>query len=506
MQRKKLFIVDGNSYCYRAYYAIMNLNTADGRPTGAVYGFVTMLNKLRAEAAPDYLAVCFDLKGPTLRHEKYAEYKINRKPMPDDLREQMKTIKEVVDAYGIPIFELTGYEADDIIATLATRFKTAVDVYVVSNDKDMLQLVDKYVKIYNPQKDNAIVDEKKVLLRYNVNPSQITDLLALTGDSSDNIPGVPGIGEKTAAELIQTFGDLETILKNTAGIPQKKRRELLEQYADQARLSKDLATVVTDVPLTVTLESLAGKDENIPELKKIFQSLEFKSLYITLLQKQGAAAAAAIPSVTGVEHAERLADAAVRAGELSLSVQADERDPRVLRAIDLCCDGETAVRFERDRALSDRGIIDCLDALLRNPKVVKIGYDLKSACVMLAPIGVCLEEPFFDCMLAAYLLEPGAGAPSLADIAAVYAGRSINDESAAGEQSALKQALQARLESKNLADLFSSVEMPLIRVLASMEQAGISCRPFIAESAGTGVRCEINRIDGTDLCGKRFSV
>jgi 5''-3'' exonuclease (including N-terminal domain of PolI) len=276
MQRKKLFIVDGNSYCYRAYYAIMNLNTADGRPTGAVYGFVTMLNKLRAEAAPDYLAVCFDLKGPTMRHEKYAEYKINRKPMPDDLREQMKTIKEVVDAYGIPIFELTGYEADDIIATLATRFKTAVDVYVVSNDKDMLQLVDKYVKIYNPQKDNAIVDEKKVLLRYNVNPSQITDLLALTGDSSDNIPGVPGIGEKTAAELIQTFGDLETILKNTAGIPQKKRRELLEQYADQARLSKDLATVVTDVPLTVTLESLAGKDENIPELKKIFSRLNSK--------------------------------------------------------------------------------------------------------------------------------------------------------------------------------------------------------------------------------------
>ena len=162
MQRKKLFLIDGNSHCYRAYYALPPLANSEGIATNAVYGFVNMLNKLKKEMNPDYLAVCFDLKGPTLRHEKFPEYKIHRKPMPDDLIPQMDIIKEVIAAYGTPIFQLKGYEADDIIATLAISFKNKVDVYIVSQDKDMLQLVDDCVKIYTPHKDSAVVDEKEV--------------------------------------------------------------------------------------------------------------------------------------------------------------------------------------------------------------------------------------------------------------------------------------------------------------------------------------------------------
>ena len=170
---------------------------------------------------PDYLAVCFDLKGPTLRHEKFHGYKAHRKPMPDDLQIQFPLIKEIIGAYGIPIFQLSGYEADDIMGTLAVKFKKDVDVFIASSDKDMLQLVDEYVSIYTPHKDEAIIDEKKVFERYNVTPSQITDLLALAGDSSDNIPGVVGVGKVTAQKLINQFGGLEGIYESLDEISSK---------------------------------------------------------------------------------------------------------------------------------------------------------------------------------------------------------------------------------------------------------------------------------------------
>lgn len=472
MQKKQLYLIDGNSYSYRAYYAIKGLSTSAGQPTNAVFGFVTMLNKLRTEVRPDYLAVCFDLKGPTLRHERFADYKIHRKPMPDDLQSQMPLIKEIISAYGIPIFQLGGYEADDIIATLALKFKNDVDVYIVSQDKDMLQIVDKYVKIYNPQRNEGIIDEQKVLERYNIKPSQITDLLALTGDSSDNIPGVPGIGAKTAAELINTFGSLEKILDNINDISQKKRRDLLKQFSKQACLSKELATVVTDVPVKVSLDRLRGTSEDVPKLEKIFRDLEFKSLYGNLSEdKPQEATDVLIETISKKEQLAELAKSLKKIKELSFHIQNDANNN--IAAIEICHRQKHLYRIIINSKITLKDLKAHLEPVFKSDCILKIGFDLKSICVLLEKFGVSLTGPFFDIMVAAYLLEPSAGKRSCSDIANIYLERNINSQVQACEQVCIKDALEEKLEEKNLRQLFEQVEMPLLRVLASMEHVGI---------------------------------
>jgi len=475
MKRKKLYIIDGNSYCYRAFYAIGDLRTSDGRPTGAVFGFINMLNKLRNDQEPDYLAVCFDLKGPTLRHEKYEEYKIHRKPMPDDLQPQMGIIKEVVGAYGIPIFGLKGYEADDIIATLAVQFKEKVDVYIASGDKDMLQLVDKYVKVYNPQGERSIVDANGVYERFNVYPSQITDLLALTGDSSDNIPGVPGIGPKTAAELLNNFGDLEKILPNTEKIPQKKRRELLEEFAQQARLSKELATVMIDAPVDTDLEKLKGAGQDVQALKVIFKDLEFRNHYRTLAQMTPQEELKVKTNhIAQKSQLIKLSKELKSAGKFSFSIvpQEDELSSELFSLQISKTDDEIFI-VNVSGKLKKTDIQEILGPVFSDKKIIKIGYDLKKAYEFLAGCEICLDGPFFDIMIGAYLLDPQTGTRVLSDIAANYIGRNVDVRMIACEQLLLKKALETQLKEKNLYQLFSDVEMPLVRVLASMEQVGI---------------------------------
>ena len=199
----RLFLIDGNSFCYRAFYAIRSLTNSKGQPTNAIYGFITMIKKLIEDEKPGYLAIAFDLKGPTFRHKKFEEYKIHRKPMPDELVGQMPLIKEVVRGYNIPIFEMQGYEADDVLATLAVKAADkGYEVYIVTGDKDMLQLVGPRIKVYNVHKEGLIYDNDGVKERYGVPPEGIVDLIALMGDSSDNIPGVTGIGEVTAKKLM----------------------------------------------------------------------------------------------------------------------------------------------------------------------------------------------------------------------------------------------------------------------------------------------------------------
>ncbi len=474
MQRKKLYLIDGNSYSYRAFYAITDLNNSKGQPTGAVFGFVNMLNKLRKEVKPDYLAICFDLKAPTLRHEKFYEYKANRKPMPDDLKIQMPIIKEVIGAYGIPVFQLAGYEADDIIATLAVQFKDMVDVFIVSGDKDMLQLVDKYINIYTPHKDDAITDEKRVFERYSVTPSQITDLLALAGDSSDNIPGVPGIGPKTAAELIREFGSLESILKNTQKIKQKKRKQLLEEFSEQARLSKELATIVCDVPIKVDLRRLEGAGEDTERLKKIFRELEFKSLYRDLI-KDSPVGNADLPLrviQTGKE-LELFSKQFCKAKEFSLVVHKSDNTSEKLKSLEISFHEKEFIRIFFNQKLTLDDFKKILGPVFKRSDILKIGYDLKTACILLDECGIYLEEPLFDIMVAAYLLEPGAGKRTLSDIAGFYLGTNVNLSFQVCEQFSLRDILLKELKLKQMRDLFCRVEMPLVRVLATMQRNGI---------------------------------
>ncbi len=229
MPKSKLFLIDAHSFCYRAYYAIRELSTSYGQPTNAIYGFITMLKKIIEKYSPDYLGVCFDVGKDTFRLKKYSEYKINRTPMPDKLVSQLPKIKEILEAYRIASLELEGYEADDILATLAQKAaKEDFDVFIVSSDKDILQIVNKHVKLYNPQKEDKFYDSEEVKKRFGVEPEKIPDIMALMGDPTDNIPGVKGIGETTATQLIQEFGSLENVLKNVDKIKSEKIRKLIE--------------------------------------------------------------------------------------------------------------------------------------------------------------------------------------------------------------------------------------------------------------------------------------
>ncbi|MBU2063270.1 MAG: DNA polymerase I [Candidatus Omnitrophica bacterium] len=474
MQRKKLCLVDGNSYGYRAYYALPDLATSNGMATGAVYGFVTMLNKIRNEVIPDYFVVCFDVKGPTFRHEKFAEYKAHRKPMPDELKEQFKVIKNIVCAYGIPIFEMSGYEADDIIATLAAKFKEKLDVFIISNDKDMLQLVDKYVKIYNPQKDDPIIDEKAVFERYGVNPRQIADLLALAGDKSDNIPGVPGIGFKGAAELIMKFGSLKALLENADKIMQEKRKELLCRYKEQANLSRDLATVNKQVPLDIDITDLQAKGEDTETLRKLFQELEFKSLHRGLSGAQSKVEQIQKVKIERIKDKKDTGAFFARAkekGVLALDIEF-EKNYKITK-LQFSVDEKCLCEFDPSEAFKTGNLKAEINRLFSDDKILKIGYDLKTACLVLAKSGIYLKEPFFDVYVAAYLLEQGAPKPTPEAIAYRYLKRDIDKSAAGCEYLKIKECLTKEIKNSGLEKLFYGVEMPLVYVLAAMEREGI---------------------------------
>lgn len=275
----RLYLLDGSSYIYRAYYGYRDLTTAAGMPTNAVFGFTRMLLNLLQEYNPEHLAVVFDRpREETFRRDLYPDYKANRDTTPDDLLLQVPYIKQAVAALNIPALEATGFEADDVIATLARRYAAeGVEVTVVTGDKDLMQIVDERISLLDTMKDIRS-GPAEVVERFGVAAEQVPDVLGLAGDTSDNIPGVPGIGEKTAAELVQRFGSLEKVLEWKNLVNGKKRKENLRAYADQARLSKTLATVRYDVEMAVTLTELQSQPPNLQKLLPLLRELELESL------------------------------------------------------------------------------------------------------------------------------------------------------------------------------------------------------------------------------------
>lgn len=275
---ERLFLIDASGYIYRAFYALRNFSRHDGFPTNAIFGFVRMLRKLVEEQRPERLAMVFDGKGPTFRHKLDANYKANRKKMPNELRIQIPIIQTIVEAYNIPSFQLPAYEADDLLGTLAVAGeKSGLAVVIVSGDKDLMQLVSPHICLLDPSK-NKWVRAPEVMARWGVEPEKVTQVMALTGDTSDNIPGVPKIGDKTAAQLIQTFGTLENLLNHLDRIPQPLRRRNLINHAEQARLSLHLVTIDRDAPLEYSLEALRRQEPDRERLRALFVEMEFTSL------------------------------------------------------------------------------------------------------------------------------------------------------------------------------------------------------------------------------------
>src|SRR6476660_1317571 len=274
----RLFLIDGSSQMYRAYHAIRGLTGPDGKSTNAVYGFVTMLRKLIADHSPEYVAASFDLPGRTFRDDIAADYKANRAPMPGDLAEQVPLVREACEAFGVPVITSERFEADDVIGTLAmAAHKAGFDVAIVTGDKDFFQLVTDGIRVYNPRDEGTWYDAAGVLEKFGVRPDQVVDVLALMGDSIDNIKGVPGIGEKGARELIATHGSLDAVLA-AADSMTPKRREALITHADDARQSRELARIRVDVPVAFEAETLKYRGPSRQKCFTLFSSLGFRTL------------------------------------------------------------------------------------------------------------------------------------------------------------------------------------------------------------------------------------
>ncbi|MDD4900302.1 MAG: DNA polymerase I [Candidatus Omnitrophica bacterium] len=460
MKEKRVYLIDATAFCYRAFFAVSGLSTSFGQPTNAIFGFVNMLNKILKEHDPQYLAACFDVSRETFRQKKYAEYKIQRPPMPEGLQGQFPLIKKIIAAYGIEILEKEGFEADDVIATLSKQAEEkGLAVTIISSDKDMLQLVNKNTKVFSPYKnEGTFYDEKKILERFGISAGQIPDILALMGDDVDNIPGAKGIGEKTAVELVKEFGSAENLLDNVAKIKQERLKKIVQENAQNIKLSKELAILDKDAGVALDLEKIKIGTPDYQELFSLFKYLEFKSFLKTLPLEEKPVEQAAVEKIEDKD----LKEAFGKTGELFL-FGVSENDL-------VFCAEEKIFRFNKLGAGIKQALADT--------KLKKIGHDLKKAKVSLAKSDLALAGAYFDTMIAAYLINPSAGGFTLADLAWNYLKEGVKEETLGPGRAIdliirLRPKLEEELREKELLKLFFDLEMPLSEVLAEIEINGI---------------------------------
>jgi DNA polymerase-1 len=506
-QKKILYLIDGSAYIYRAYHAIRELSNSKGLPTNAAFGFTRMLLKLIEDRSPDYAVMLFDAKGPTFRHERYPAYKANRPPMPEDLSVQIPFIKEITHGFNIPIMEAPGYEADDLIGTLSRLAEQAgFSVVMVTGDKDFIQLVTDETVIWDPMKDETI-DAVSVKQKFGVNPRQMIDVMGLSGDSIDNIPGVPGIGQKTALSLIQNFGSMDELYAKVDSVTKKKQRENLVQFKEKAFLSRELAKIETDVPLSCALENFNIQAPDNAKLSKLFKELEFRQLQ------------QAFPVQTDLTEKDyraiwnigELSDLVVRletSEVIALDTETTSENPMKAELVGFSFSMKPDEAFyipcahDYPQAPSQLDLAEVLQKLkpvFENSKIKKVGQNIKYDRLVLIRYGVDLAGVIFDTMLASYLINPSKRAHSLDQIALDFLDhKTITYAEVAGKGKAdrgfaqvpvekaipyacedaditllAKNVLQPKLEEKGLVDLFEKVEIPLIPVLMRMEKTGI---------------------------------
>jgi len=517
------FIIDGSSYIYRAFYALGRLTSPSGMPTQAIYGFAQMLLKVLREKNPPYLCVVFDPPGPTFRHDIYPSYKATRQRMPEDLVVQIPFIKDFVRLWGITQLEREGYEADDVIAALS-RFARARDcrVVIVSGDKDLHQLIeDSAVVQWDPQKDKVFM-EREVMERYGVTSRQFRDFLALVGDSSDNVPGVKGVGEKSAQQLMQRWESLDGIYAHIDAVAPQSVKKKLRDHRDAAFLSKRLVSLKDDVPLDFSLEDFTPGSPARADLMRFCREQGFKSLLESLSQQWGEDIEEVSPSradrrmmeirvIEEAEGLEALVRHMARNSPFSIHVDTSSFDPMQshIRGIALCCEEDRASYVPLTSAAPDdmpgrvrKGILNlkALEPLLTGKEMKKAGHNLKHDTVALMRHGMRLEGMVFDSMVGSYLLDPARGSHTIERIVEDILGESISApvesrnrakssrKDAAGVDSRysmeaacaraeaawrLMPLIRHKLEETGQEFLFDSLEMPLISILAGMEHRGI---------------------------------
>lgn len=540
--KKTLYLIDGTAYIYRGYHALPGLSNSKGIPTNAILGFTNILHKLMNEKKPEYALILFDAKGKTFRHDLYEAYKANRPPMPEELSVQIPYIKEIVNGFRLPVLEMAGYEADDLIGTMAALGeRSGFSIVMVSGDKDLMQLVNTNRLMYDPMKD-LWIDEAHVLKTAGVSPDKITDMMGLCGDSSDNIPGVPGIGKKTAPELIQAYGSLEKLFDNISAITRKKLHENLVENREKAFLSRKLATIKTDIPIVFEPEQFRVLEPDAPRLCHLFTELEFKKYQkefsarepVTEKKYQVVLTEEALLSLT-----HRLKES----GEFAIDTETTSRHPMeaVLVGLSVAMAPDEAFYIPCGHLYPDappqltlETICRVLQPILEDPVVKKVGQNIKYDWMVLKRHGISLAGVIFDTMIASYLLHPARRAHSLDQIAMDYLNhKMIRYDEVAGKgkneisfsQVELGQAiayscedadvtlklyhiLKKELERAALLDLFHQAELPLIPVLMDMEMTGIHVDPEKLRSLSAQFEIEIETLEQRifELSGSVFNI
>ena len=515
----ELFLIDGNSLAYRAFFALPeSIATHDGRPTNAIYGLASMFAKMLIDHDPSAVIVCWDA-GWSGRELTYEPYKSERKPRPDLLRDQWPHLMPLAEAFGFSNIKVDGYEADDVIASLTKRAREQeIPVMVVSGDRDVYQLVEDGVRVMTTSRgvtDTKIYDRDGVIERYGVPPELVTDLIGLKGDTSDNIPGVPGIGDKTAAQLLQEYGDLEGVLSNIDNISGAKRKENLTNHAEDARISKQLATAITDIDVELDLDDLMSKHMDRSRLREVAREFELRVILQRLEEELGADF---IPDSKVEEELDAEADRGsiedLAEGEVALAIVA-----------------ETWAGYDGKRLLEgDCPQLPALADALGERHL--IGHDLKSLGGgarhgLIAAAGVGTLDLRHDTMVGAYLLDPARRSYDLIDIAAQRGLAAAPKESEEddgqlelGEEPPPDPAAEARLvweiaqvqrkdmKSQGIERLMDEVEMPLIEVLADMEQTGVKLdeKRLADINEGFEQRIETLQADIFELAGHEFTI
>jgi DNA polymerase-1 len=542
-----VFLLDTMSFIFRAYHAMQRsrpMSTRGGLPTAAIYVFVNMIKKLRQDFAPLYFAAVFDVSGEVFRDAlarsmaplrkwngktqsfdevSYEGYKANRASMPEDLRRQIPYIRRALEALHIPILEAEGFEADDVIGTLARQAaEQQHEVFIVSGDKDMMQLVTPQVKILNPQKDNLVLDPAKVMETLGVPPEKVVDVMALRGDAVDNIPGAPGIGDKGSVELILEFGSVEAVLDRAAEVKRKSYRESLEQNRDAVLLSKELVTIDSHVPLELDLALMQTQPPDIEACRDLFTELEFTSMLRELAPSETALAIELIEDPTGEQCAAFYAAARIDGFAFALDAKApvpepEDETPQTMSLLDLaeaaeaaqkpasfsvgvCAEPATALRLP---------LTPELRALLEDAAVPKRTHDWKSALHLLVAQGIELRGAVDDTMLLSYALNPTHSTQSLADVAARH-GQPAPSSLAAGAAAihALVPALRAEVQTAGVERVYKQIDLPLAPVLFRMEMAGVRIDISVLNGLSARFSLELERVGERifELAGRRFNV
>ncbi|MCX7718127.1 MAG: DNA polymerase I [Candidatus Sumerlaeaceae bacterium] len=545
MDTRTLYIVDGHSQVFKAYHAIRQLSTSMGIPTNAVFGFCQILHKLLRTRSPEYIVVAFDSRGPTFRHQIYPEYKANRPAPPEDFEQQLELIQQVLEGLRIPALSMPGFEADDIIATVTARAREAgMNVVIVTADKDLMQLVGDGVKLLRLDTDSEVeFDRESVYAKMGVYPEQIADMLAMVGDSSDNVPGIKSIGPKTAAALLQKYGTLDAILENTADL-KGKQRENIEAGRASARLSRRLVELCYDVPLEFKIESFARREPDRAALASLYRKLEFRR-FLEEVEPKPAPRDTRYRVVTTPEEMDAFAAQARAEGGFAFDTETDSLSAIEGEVIGIslsCRPGEAIyIPIRHATTLADSAsqpgidvVFEHLGPLFGDPSVRKVAHNAKFDIKMLDKYGFILDGLDFDTLLASYLLNPDRRGHGLKDLAGdllgiamqpiqalIGSGRGqltfdqVDIHQAAQYACAdadctlqLRRLLEPRLDESGMRPLFDEIEMPLVRVLMDMELCGVRIDPAYFARLGQEMREEMDRLATRiySLVGRSFNI